>query len=207
MKHSFSMLLVCGLLGCGVAQHGMPQAISKKSFPPLMANEIITSSYKRTGAIIELSLYRTDRKLHKSSLLFKISRVEPVEATVAAEGRKGFFIVHSEDPNGFDDLWLVDGNQGKAYPLIKASPAFAVSADGNYVCFDDLKFQIGNDSDYPSVSVYDVKADKNVKRYDFVEKGFSGAGPNISYDVKKNRFHVEFTVEDRTVGIRDIELP
>lgn len=138
MKRSLITLVFCGLIGCGIAQQGVPQA-AMKSFPPLADNELLTSSYDRAGNTVELILYRTDRKVGKSTVLFRIRGVEPVEATIAAEGKKAFFIVHSEDPNGFDDLWLVDGGQGKAYSLTKASPAFAVSADGRYACFDDLQ--------------------------------------------------------------------
>ena len=48
---------------------------------------------------------------------------------------------------------------------------------------------------------------KVVRSYDYTEKKYAGSGPNIRFDSESNRFHLEFTVEDRKVGKSDIDLP
>ena len=202
-----AMIAVCVVLGCGPVQRGMPQASFAKEFRPLGKTEVITFSktvLDDRGAIL---LKGTDLKRKVSRTLVEIGSFDMGKVEVVESGKKAYFVVTSDDPSDVGTLWVADGIRGKAYPLMKASSSFAVSPDGRYICFDNLERSLATKSDFPIVTLYDVRAEKSIRDVDYAEEKYKGTGPDISFDSKQNRFHLEFTVEDRTVGVGDIEVP
>ncbi len=189
------------------AVSALSEPAAVQTFEPLQGEEILTyfkTAIEKRGAIVLKGmdmLHKTTRKLGVIKN-FDLGKVEIVE-----NGKKAYFIIVSEDPNGINSLWVADGPGGKAFPVLKANSGFAVSMDGRYVCYQDVEYAVREESHYPRVVLYDLGQQVVVKSYDYTDANFKGTVVKINYVASSGRFRLVFVAENRTMGTADIALP
>jgi hypothetical protein len=204
MRKTFIYLTVL-IAACSVPR-GSTQPSVGKVFVPLSSNETITYTRARDGSGWALVLSATNSKSKASHEILRLARFDRGNVSVVENGKKAYFVILSEDPDGISDLWVADGVSGKAYPLFKSASSFAVSPDGRFACYEDLVAEMTDGSGFPVATLYDLHSKKATKTERFADEPFRNTVAKITFDPDLNVFRIVFVAEERVVGTRVVQV-
>jgi len=200
------LLVLAASLFVSVGVDTTAQSLAPVTFEPLRGDEVLTYSkavIEKRGAII---LQASDPSTGTRRRLCTIQNYDLGKVDIVSKGERAYFIIVNDDPEGVNSLWVANGLEGKAYPILKANSGFAVSSNGRFVCFQDVEYAATSGSRFPRIVTYDLDRHEAVGSADYTDSIFEGTVPKIKF-TSSGHFHVSFVVENRTMGEADIVLP
>jgi hypothetical protein len=182
------------------------------NFPPLIQNEFFEyeshwdSNLKKTI----ISIYRMNNA--NKHLLIELYGLSSNTVFFTGDKRRCFFRISDGDDtnNGLDDLWYINGDEGRAYILLKTTGAFSVSDDGRYVCYGEYKYikyipwQDGRNTTklgIPIINIFEIENEMyyTLDLFDTVLNEQWGIAARIKYKINCNMFEIIFFFENRII--------
>ena len=206
---TLSLVLLVGVLSCSAAQKTQNGSFVR-AIVALQPDEHIV--FLETGG--------KDRVIHffaedgEQREIYSVASLRESKPQLTTDRRKAFFLVDDgKKDNGVDDLYYLDGDKGEVRKFAQVPSAYAVSDNGEFLCYDDYAYTLDEEKKGNHwairVVLYSVAERKGLS--DFYGSGvffiYTKGKPPIAFDKASSSFLFKVLQQDSHVADYEMSIP
>lgn len=171
-------------------------------FQPINKNEHLGFDKLKAEVLWDIQLYAEDANKQLKRNLYLFNKYEGIAFNLITNDE--IFFTRRED-NEKTFIYHVDGKTGTVRALVEASPIFAVTPNGKYICFyETWDMMNSNGRKTTNVYLYDVKKNKILEEYDFSKTSTILLNVNKIYFSENEKCFITEIGYDETIVERKI---